>query len=75
MVTRAGVAIATFRVRCYPPNTESKPAIVTDIYKGYVPVHIDVMSQASSYSGTYILNFDWEVFSVMQEEAVHYSVF
>jgi len=57
MVARVcAILLAAFRVRCYPPNIDSMPNIATDIYRGFVPAHIDVVSQASSYSSTYILN-------------------
>jgi len=57
MVARVcAIFLAAFRVRCYPSNIDSKPNIATDIYRGFVPVHIDVISQASSYSSKYILN-------------------
>jgi hypothetical protein len=61
MVARVcAIVLAAFRVRCYLPNTDSMPNIATDIYRGFVPVHIDVVSQAPSYSSTYILNCDRE---------------
>lgn len=57
MVARVcAIFLGAFRVRFYPPNIDSKPGIATDIYRGLVPVHIDVMSQASSHSSTYIFN-------------------
>jgi hypothetical protein len=71
VATVCAILLATFRVRCYPPNIDSKPNIATDIYRGLVPVHIDVMSQASSYRSTNILNCDWQVISMKQEEAIH----
>lgn len=57
MVVRVcAILLAAFRVRCYPPKIDSTPNTATDIYRGFVPVHIDVVSQASSYSSTYIMN-------------------
>jgi len=40
VATVCAIFLGAFRVRCYPPNTDSKPDIATDIYRGFVPVHI-----------------------------------
>lgn len=61
MVARVcAISLAAFRMRCYSPKIDSKSDIAIDIYRGFVPVHIDVMSQASSYSSTNILNCEWK---------------